>query len=147
MTTIGGPASRSVYEPTNTISVHLTQRQVFWVVEKPRMSTTVSELMLFTKWTLGFNQFRLHHANRASTGVQLGGFVVPCLSEHAAFPLGFRLERVVTPAEVGSVAQEYHAQLLPCYTGIIYAVIRRTLLRIFGVDDVQVGLGVPFVSL
>jgi hypothetical protein len=50
----------------------------------------------FTGWTLGFKQFSLHHGNRASTGVELNGFVPPCLPSHAAFPHRFRME-VVTP--------------------------------------------------
>ena len=70
-----------------------------------------------TVWTLGFNQSRLHHAVRASTGVQLDGFAAPCLFEHAAFPSGFRLQ-------VGQMAQGYHAQLLPCCMGINDAVTR-----------------------
>jgi hypothetical protein len=45
------------------------------------------------------------------------GFVVSCLCEHATFPSAFR-RRVGTPRQVGSLAQGYHAQPLPCCTGI-----------------------------
>jgi hypothetical protein len=68
-------------------------------------------------WTLGFKQFSLHHANRALPGLRFIGFPTPRLSRHASFPLAFRLW-VITPHEVGRVAQEHHAQLLPCCTGI-----------------------------
>jgi hypothetical protein len=60
---------------------------------------------------LRFNQSRLHHTIRASADPRLTRFVVPCLPDQATFPSGFRLQ-------VGSAAQEYHAQLLPCCTGI-----------------------------
>src|SRR6266849_1010468 len=76
-----------------------------------------SRAVNFTGWTLGFKQFSLHRGNRASTGVGPSGFVPPCLPSHAAFPLGFR-RGGCDPSEVGLVAQESHAPLLPCYTGI-----------------------------
>jgi len=43
-------------------------------------------------WTLGFNQSRLHHSIRASTGTPLDGFAASRLLGHAAFPSGFRLQ-------------------------------------------------------
>jgi hypothetical protein len=60
---------------------------------------------------LRFWQFGLDHAVRASAGGRLDGFVAPGFSRYAVVPFGFRFQ-------VSLVAQEYHAQLLPCYTGI-----------------------------
>ena len=65
----------------------------------------------FTEWTLGFKQSSFHHTVRASTGVQLGGFAVPGLSEHARFPFDFR-------RQVGPVAQGCHAPPFPSCSGI-----------------------------
>src|SRR5438876_1087578 len=76
-----------------------------------------SRAVSFTGWTLGLKQFSFHHGNRASTGVEPSGFVPPCLPSHATFPVGFR-RGGCDPSKVGLVAQESHALLLPCYTGI-----------------------------
>jgi hypothetical protein len=78
----------------------------------------VSEPTRFTEWALGFKQCSLHHADRASTGPRPSGFrrVLP-LPNMLLSSLPFGCE-VVTPHEVGSLAQGYHAQPLPCYTGI-----------------------------
>src|SRR5579883_1344514 len=69
------------------------------------------QALLFRVWILGFMQCSIHHTVRASTGIQLGGFAVSSLSEHAAFPSSFRLQ-------VGPVAQGYHAQPFPSCSGI-----------------------------
>jgi hypothetical protein len=61
--------------------------------------------------TLGFKQCSLHLGIRALLDMQISGFSALKLSEHAIFPSSFRLQ-------VGPVAQECYAQLLPCYTGI-----------------------------
>jgi len=54
---------------------------------------------MFTDWILGFNQYRLYLTVRASTDMQLDGFVTFCLLRHAIFPYGFRFQ-------VGLIAQE-----------------------------------------
>ena len=76
-----------------------------------------SRAVSFTGWTLGLKPFSLHPGDRASIGVALNGLVSPGLPSHAAFPLGFR-RGGCNPSEVGLVAQESHAHLLPCCTGI-----------------------------
>ena len=77
----------------------------------------------FTVWTLGFNQFRFHHAIRVLAVLRLDGFVAFDLSEHAVVPYAFRFQ-------VSSVTQEFNALLLLCYTGINCVVTRHT-------EDVQ----------
>ena len=74
----------------------------------------------FTKWTLGFRQFSFHLTIRVSTGPQLGGFAVPCLSGHAVFPSSFRLQ-------VNRMTQEHPSGLLLTESGIQHRVPRRTL--------------------
>jgi hypothetical protein len=70
-----------------------------------------SRAVSFTGWTLRFKQSSLHPGDRASTGVGPSGFIPPCLPNHATFPSSFRLQ-------VGLVAQESHAHLLPRDAGI-----------------------------
>ena len=77
------------------------------------------QVVPFTMWALDFKQFSLRHTIRVSAGVSIDGFSEPRLSGHAPFPLDFR-------RQVGSVTQGYHAQPLPCATGIIHAAKRRT---------------------
>ena len=74
----------------------------------------------FTVWTLGFNQFRFHHAIRVLAVLRLDGFVAFDLSEHAVVPYAFRFQ-------VSSVTQEFNALLLLCYTGINCVVTRHTM--------------------
>src|SRR3954447_4421757 len=97
----GDPASWSVF-PNGQDS--------FGAREAPDVSRRI-RAAVFTEWTLGFRQSSFHHADRVSTGLRPGGFVVPCLSAHAVFPSGFRLQ-------VSVVTQGYHAQPLLCSTGI-----------------------------
>jgi hypothetical protein len=78
----------------------------------------------FTAWTLRFRQFSFHHIVRALTGMQLGGFAASCLSRHAFFPSGFRVQ-------VGLVAQGHCTQPLPCCTGIR---LRRYVTHVTCVD-------------
>jgi hypothetical protein len=74
----------------------------------------------FTDWALRFKPSSLHHATRVSPGLPVSDFRASRLSWHAVVPSGF-------PHQVGQVTQRYHAQPLPCCTGINYAVTRRTV--------------------
>jgi hypothetical protein len=92
---------------------------IFTGIWKHWILTIVSSPFRFRVRALGFKQFSLRHVIRVSADVLIDGFSTSRLSEHAIFPLGFR-------RKVGSVTQGYHAQPLPCYTGIIQTVMQRT---------------------
>src|SRR5262249_1381617 len=65
------------------------RRRSFTAGEASTALTRCSRAVSFTGWALRFKQFSLHRGNRVSTGKQLSGFAVSCLSAQAVVPVAF----------------------------------------------------------